>query len=58
VIRLARARRIGVARPSETISEYALRTPRRFIGDRHDQRLTMDILSVAMHANAILTDTS
>lgn len=58
VIRLARARRIGVARSNETITEYALKTPRCFIGDRHDPRLTMDILAVAMDANAILTDTS
>ena len=58
VIRLARARRIGVAPSSETITQYALKTPRRFVGDHYDPRLTIDILSAAIDANAILNDTS
>ena len=58
VIRPARARRIGVAPSSETITQYALKTPRRFVGDHYDPRLTIDILSAAIDANAILNDTS
>lgn len=56
--RLARARRIGVARSREAITHYALRAPRRFVGDRHDPKLTIDIFSAAIRAHAILTDTS
>lgn len=58
VIRLARARRIGVARSRETITRYALKAPRRFVGDTHDPRLTLDVFSAAVRAHAILTDTS
>lgn len=57
-IRLARARRIGVARSRETITRYALRAPRRFVGDHRDPRLTLDIFGAAVHAQALLTDTS
>jgi hypothetical protein len=58
VARLARTRRIGVERSRETISRYALRAPRRFVGDHHDPRLTVDIFSAAVRANAMLCDTS
>lgn len=58
VMRLARTRRIGVARSRETIRRYALRAPRRFVGDRHDPKLTLDIFMLAIRANEILADTS
>lgn len=58
VSRLARARRIGVARSRDVITRYALRAPRRFVGDHYDPRLTLDIFSAAVRAHAILTDTS
>lgn len=57
-VRLARARRIGVAPSRETITRYALKAPRRFIGDQRDPRLTLDIFGAALRAHAILTDTS
>mgnify|MGYP001177782819 CR=1 FL=1 len=56
--RLARARGLGVARSREIITRYALRAPRRFVGDSHDPRLTIDIFSVAISAQAALADTS
>jgi hypothetical protein len=56
VQRLARNRRI--ARSRDVIRRYALRAPRRFIGDRHDPLLTVHIFSAAVRAHAILTDTS
>jgi len=37
---------------------YALRAPRRFVGDRCDPRLTLDIFRVVVTAHAILIDTS
>ncbi|MBL8545861.1 MAG: hypothetical protein JNL81_05315 [Hyphomonadaceae bacterium] len=58
VTRLARTRRIGVARSRDAITRYAFRAPRRFVGDRYDPRLTVDIFSVAVRAHAVLTDTS
>jgi len=59
VSRLARARRIGVARSRETINRYALRAPRRFVGDHRDPRLTLDIFGAAIHAHGLLLiDTS
>ncbi len=58
VQRLARSRRVGVARSRDVIRRYALRAPRRFIGDRHDPLLTVHIFSAAVRAHAILTDTS
>lgn len=58
VRRLALSRRVGVARSRGTITRYALSAPRRFIGDRYDPRLTIDIFSAAVTANALLTDTS
>lgn len=57
VMRLARTRRIGVARSRETIQRYALRAPRRFVGDRRDPKLTLDIFMQAIRANEILGDT-
>jgi hypothetical protein len=56
--RLARARALGAARSREVITRYALRAPRRFVGDERDPRLTTDIFSVAVHAQAVLADTS
>jgi hypothetical protein len=56
-IRLAHARRIGVARSHETITRYALKAPRRFVGDQCDPRLTLDIFGAAVRAHAILLDT-
>lgn len=58
VTRLARSRRVGVARSRDVIRRYALCAPRRFIGDRHDPLLTVHIFSAAVRAHAILTDTS
>ncbi|MCX7357971.1 MAG: hypothetical protein NT015_07510 [Alphaproteobacteria bacterium] len=58
VTRLSRTRRIGVARSRQTIMRYALKAPRRFIGDRDDPLLTVHIFSAAVRAHAILTDTS
>lgn len=58
VRRLSQSRRVCVARSREVINRYALRAPRRFIGDRHDPLLTIDIFSAAVRAHAILTDTS
>lgn len=58
VQRLAHSRRVGVARSCDAIKRYALRAPRRFVGDNHDPKLTLDIFSAALHAHAILTDTS
>jgi hypothetical protein len=55
--RLARARGLGVARSNEVITRYALRAPRRFVGDERDPRLTIDIYSAAIRARAML-DTS
>ncbi len=58
-IRLAHARRIGVARSRDAITRYALKAPRRFVGDQRDPRLTLDIFGAAVRAHAILlTDTS
>lgn len=57
--RLATARRIGVNRSREAVTRYALRAPRRFVGDRTDPKLTLDIYSVVVNARAILlVDTS
>lgn len=56
VTRLSRARRICVARSRQTITRYALKAPRRFVGDRHDPRLTLDIFSAAVRAHALLLD--
>lgn len=56
--RLARARGVGVTRSREIITRYALRAPRRFTGDRHDPRLTIEIFSAAIGAQAALADTS
>jgi hypothetical protein len=59
VQRLARSRRFGVARTDEIIRRYALAVTPRFIGDRRDPRLTVDIFGAALYAHAILTtDTS
>lgn len=58
VRRLARSRRVGVARSRDAIRRYALCAPRRFVGDRHDPLLTVHIFSAAVRAHAILTDTS
>lgn len=58
VRRLSQTRHIGVTRSREVINRYALRAPRRFIGDRHDPLLTIHIFSAAVRAHAILTDTS
>ncbi len=58
VMRLARARRIGVARSRDAIKRYALKTPRCLLGDRYDPRLSVDIYSAAIRAHGILTDTS
>lgn len=58
-IRLAHARRIGIARSRDAITRYALKAPRRFVGDRRDPRLTLDIFGAAVRAHAILlADTS
>jgi hypothetical protein len=56
--RLAGSRHLGVARSREVVTRYALRAPRRFVGDRHDPLLTLDIFSVAVRTQAILADTS
>lgn len=56
--RLARARGVGVARSREIITRYALRAPRRFVGDERDPRLTIDIFSAAIRAQTIWADTS
>lgn len=56
--RLARARPIGVNRSRETINRYALRAPRRFIGDHRDPKLTLDIFQAALRARDILFDSS
>lgn len=56
VTRLSRARRIGVARSRQVITRYALKAPRRFVGDRHDPLLTMHIFSAAVRAHALLLD--
>jgi hypothetical protein len=56
--RLSLARGLGVARSREIITRYALRAPRRFVGDERDPRLTIDIFSVAVRAHAVLADTS
>lgn len=58
VKRLARARRIGVARSRDAITRYAFRAPRRFVGDRYDPRLTVEIFSVGVRAHALLNNTS
>jgi len=58
VTRLAHTRRIGVARSRQVITRYALKAPRRFIGDRHDPLLTVHIFSAAVRAHALLLDTS
>lgn len=58
VLRLARARRIGVSRSREIIQRYAFKAPRRLISDRYDPRLSIDIFACAMRAHDILTDTS
>lgn len=58
VARLARSRRIGRSPSRQSIQRYALRAPRRFIGDRLDPRLTLDVFMAAVHAHAVLTDTS
>lgn len=58
VTRLSRTRRICVARSRETITRYALKAPRRFLGDRRDPRLTLEIFRAAVRAHARLTDTS
>ncbi|MEZ5973041.1 MAG: hypothetical protein R3C31_14620 [Hyphomonadaceae bacterium] len=58
VQRLARSRRIGVARSRDVIRHYALRAPRRFVGDRHDPLLTIHIFSAAVRAQTVLADTS
>jgi hypothetical protein len=58
VARLSRARRIGVARSRQVITRYALKAPRRFVGDRYDPLLTVHIFSAAVRAQAILNDTS
>jgi len=58
-MRLAHARRIGVARSPETITRYALKAPRRFVGDHQDPRLTLDIFGAAVRAHGLLLiDTS
>lgn len=58
VHRLARSRRFGVARTHDTITRYAFAVSRRFVGDHHDPRLTVDIFSAAVYAHTVLTDTS
>ncbi|MEQ1493757.1 MAG: hypothetical protein ABL932_24760, partial [Terricaulis sp.] len=56
VTRLARTRRIGVARSRQVITRYALKAPRRFIGDHHDPLLTVHIFSAAVRAHALLLE--
>ncbi|MEQ1820107.1 MAG: hypothetical protein ABL871_16005, partial [Terricaulis sp.] len=56
VTRLSRAHRIGVARSRQVITRYALKAPRRFVGDRHDPLLTIHIFSAAVRAHALLLD--
>lgn len=58
VQRLARSRSFGVARTHDTISRYAFAASRRFVGDHHDPRLTIDIFGAAVYAHTILTNTS
>ena len=56
--RLARARGVGVARSREIITRYALRAPRRFVGDARDPGLTIDIFDIAIRAQSVFANTS
>ncbi|MBL8547192.1 MAG: hypothetical protein JNL81_12075 [Hyphomonadaceae bacterium] len=58
VTRLTRARRIRVARSYQAIRRYTFRAPRRFVGDRYDPRLTLDIFTAARCGHDLLVNTS
>lgn len=56
-MRLTRTRGIGVARSRDAIRRYTFQMPRKFIADRYDPRLSIDIYAAAIGAHDILTDT-
>ena len=58
ITRLARARRIGVARSRDTLLRYTFSAPRRFVGDRYDPRLTIEIFTAARCGHDLLVNTS